>query len=387
MTADILDFASATGGDVATGLTFTSATFVRKVIDGRLEYSEIKFATADSLAGVLPGHKLTVSDFVNANNNGVNMHILDVLPDGVIVQMVERSSALEDETGVTVSGDITTDGAALKPLSIAHNALGMTIKEKLSAAHFNWILFGLVRLVQNAVGVFSSLSTWASETRIASKAELVRGLGWLFYDYGNDEMAGEGVYPDDNDDGRGFIESTHPDAVMSMLAAFQAEVLPAVTASLNFGSTAQHVVNTLTVTVPGALPGDGVTLGPPSTIEAGFLWSGYVSAANTVTIRLAKIASGTLDPAEATWSVRVTRPNSMPVITVRGLKIFVNLIGEVYDSTSLEADLSIPENEAAFNLLVNSRQHRAAILDGGTIESIVSSSATADAIITASGGY
>lgn len=281
----------------------------------------------------------------------------------------------------------TAPGAEVLEPSDAWVKTAFITSEKPAAGHMNWVLKSLVALVINAIAVYSSMAAWASRSRTASRTELVRGLGWLFFEYGNDEMAGEGVYADDEDAGRGFIESTHPDAVLAMLSAFQAEVLPAVTASLNFGSTSQLVVNTLTVTVPGALPGDGVTLGAPSTIEAGFIWSGYVSAANTVTIRLAKVGSGTVDPAEATWSVRVTRPNSMPVITVRGLKIFVNLIGGAYDSTSLEADLSIPENEAAFNLLVNSRQHRAAILDGGTIESIVSGSATADAIITATGGY
>jgi hypothetical protein len=77
----------------------------------------------------------------------------------------------------------------------------------------------------------------------------------------------------------------------------------------------------------------------------------------------------------------------MPVISTRGLKIFVNLIGGAYTSGTLETDLGIAENEAAFNLLVNSSQHRAALLDGGTIEAVIAGSATADAIIDATGGY
>jgi len=187
--------------------------------------------------------------------------------------------------------------------------------------------------------------------------------------------------------GRGLIEAAHPDAIFAALAAFSPEILPPVTDSLDFGSTAAGAISTATVTVPGARVGDAVKLGPPSTLEAGFLWAGFVTADDTVTIRLAKITTGTVDPAAGNWTVEVSKPNSMPVISTRGLKIFVNLIGGAYTSGTLETDLGIAENEAAFNLLVNSSQHRAALLDGGTIEAVISGSATADAIIDATGGY
>lgn len=75
--------------------------------------------------------------------------------------------------------------------------------------------------------------------------------------------------------------------------------------SLNFPNTASNGVSELTVTVTGAEAGDCVFLGPPSTIESGFTWSAYVSAANTVTIRLHNNSGSDVDPAAGTWHVSV----------------------------------------------------------------------------------
>ncbi len=58
------------------------------------------------------------------------------------------------------------------------------------------------------------------------------------------------------------------------------------------------------IATPGALPGDGVALSPPAAIEAGLLWTAYVSAADTVTVRLHNASGAGVDPANATWKVK-----------------------------------------------------------------------------------
>ena len=77
------------------------------------------------------------------------------------------------------------------------------------------------------------------------------------------------------------------------------------TASLNFSSIAANAIAALTVTVTGAVVGATVKLGPPAAIEAGLVWCGYVSSANTVTIRIHNSSGSAVDPVAATWSVRV----------------------------------------------------------------------------------
>lgn len=76
-------------------------------------------------------------------------------------------------------------------------------------------------------------------------------------------------------------------------------------ATLDFPSIASNSTAELTLTVTGAQAGKSVMLGPPAAIEAGLIWCGYVSATNTVTIRIYNMSGGAVDPASATWNARV----------------------------------------------------------------------------------
>jgi hypothetical protein len=82
-----------------------------------------------------------------------------------------------------------------------------------------------------------------------------------------------------------------------------------VTATVDFASIAAGGVGeSAAITVTGAAVGDRVSVGPPATIEAGLAgWSGYVSAANTVKIRIANHTGAAIDPASATWTVAIVR--------------------------------------------------------------------------------
>lgn len=92
----------------------------------------------------------------------------------------------------------------------------------------------------------------------------------------------------------------------SQLAGVSAVAPLTATATLDFASTVTGAIAApLTVTVTGAAVGDKVVLGAPSTLEAGLIAFGFVSATNTVTIRLANLSGGTVDPASASWKVAV----------------------------------------------------------------------------------
>jgi len=76
------------------------------------------------------------------------------------------------------------------------------------------------------------------------------------------------------------------------------------TATLNFLSSGATTVSDLTVAVPGARLGDEVAVGVPhAAITATASYYGWVSAANTVTIRFSPKA--TEDPASAVFHVTV----------------------------------------------------------------------------------
>lgn len=84
------------------------------------------------------------------------------------------------------------------------------------------------------------------------------------------------------------------------------ELFISASASLSFGSIASNGVGTLTLSVTGAVTGKPVILGAPSAIEAGLTWSGYVSAPDTVTVRVHNGSGGSVAPATATWTVMVS---------------------------------------------------------------------------------
>ncbi len=77
------------------------------------------------------------------------------------------------------------------------------------------------------------------------------------------------------------------------------------TATLDFPAIAAGSTAELTVTVTGATLGSSCSCAPNTSIEAGLSWSCYVSATNTVTIRVANISAGSIDPASKSWKATV----------------------------------------------------------------------------------
>jgi hypothetical protein len=78
------------------------------------------------------------------------------------------------------------------------------------------------------------------------------------------------------------------------------------TNSLTWASFAQSTCQELAITLTGAVTGDEVMLGPPATIDQGFQWGGFVGSANTVTVRMCKITTGTVTPTANGLSWRAT---------------------------------------------------------------------------------
>jgi hypothetical protein len=78
-------------------------------------------------------------------------------------------------------------------------------------------------------------------------------------------------------------------------------------ASLNFASISDNTTQELTITVTGAASGDTAIATPASGIEAGLTWGAYVSAADTVTVRIAYQTGlgGSIDPAARNWRATV----------------------------------------------------------------------------------
>lgn len=79
------------------------------------------------------------------------------------------------------------------------------------------------------------------------------------------------------------------------------------TAALDFASINAAASADLTITVPGAAVGDAVSLGLPAAPTAGLMFNGFVSAANTVTVRATNITAAPVDAASATYRATVLK--------------------------------------------------------------------------------
>lgn len=161
------------------------------------------------------------------------------------------------------------------------------------------------------------------------------------------------------------------------------EFLPAVSASLDFGSISASSEATLTVTVPGARVGDLVQVQVPAALDDGLiLRKAWVSAKNTVSVRLRNLTGGGIDPASGTYVIRVSTPNLIPSLGKESYQLFEALLNGDYDGTSLETALGDADTEANFWKLVSSRWRMQTLLDDATARDAIENSAIADGILT-----
>ena len=80
------------------------------------------------------------------------------------------------------------------------------------------------------------------------------------------------------------------------------------TVAVDPGSLTTLTSTDVSVTITGAATGDIVIVNPPSTLESTLACGGaYVSAADTVKIRVSNVSSGTVDGASLTWSYAILR--------------------------------------------------------------------------------
>lgn len=75
--------------------------------------------------------------------------------------------------------------------------------------------------------------------------------------------------------------------------------------TLNFGAIADLACADLTFTFTGASVGDQISAGFPSALETGLIGTMWVSATNTVKVRLCNSSGATVDPAAGTYSARL----------------------------------------------------------------------------------
>ena len=77
-----------------------------------------------------------------------------------------------------------------------------------------------------------------------------------------------------------------------------------ITATLDFGATAAQTQSALTVTVTGARQGDAVQVTPTADVS-GIVFTGVVTAVNTVTVYAKNFSAGSVNPASQIFRIIV----------------------------------------------------------------------------------
>jgi len=78
-------------------------------------------------------------------------------------------------------------------------------------------------------------------------------------------------------------------------------------ANLDFAVITNGSCAELPIPLTGAMPGDEVFLGAPPDVNQGFIWNGYVSAANVVTVRFCNFSGSSVDPTPRAWRATIVR--------------------------------------------------------------------------------
>lgn len=76
-------------------------------------------------------------------------------------------------------------------------------------------------------------------------------------------------------------------------------------ATLDFPNISANTTAELTITVTGAVVGSAAVATPNGAPESGLTWKAYVSAPNVVTIRVANVTTGPINPASRSWRADV----------------------------------------------------------------------------------
>ncbi len=138
-------------------------------------------------------------------------------------------------------------------------------------------------------------------------APTIEGAGYFNSESGK-LAAGDAIVVSGDNDGTPFLKdylvTANTGGVVTVKPGSQGF---SASATLDFGSINAQTGAELTIAVPGAAAGDAVAIAAPAAIEAGLAVFGYVSAANTVTVRCVNPTAGAINPASASYRATVLK--------------------------------------------------------------------------------
>jgi hypothetical protein len=255
------------------------ATYAWKLLDGNAANAfSIGLTSANVYMQTWGSRPLYINSSLGGNNT-----VLNLTGGSVGVGVVSPASVVEIQSGLTTAGSILTLGTKETSVVVSDVLGRVNFYAPLDAAGTDANLVA-GSIVAQAEGTFSATSNATS----------------LLFQTGSSEVATTKL----TISSAGAATFTGTVAIGSGTPI--AKVMSA-TDTLDFGNTATLTSTDLTITVTGAAVGDSVAIGLPAAPDANGCFTGWVSAANTVTVRFNNYSAGSIDPASATYRATVTQ--------------------------------------------------------------------------------
>jgi len=222
-----------------------------------------------------------------------------------------------DQTGTLNTGGVKTNDIACTQISTYNNQIHtINIVEAFNAAtNQRWGIFYIGQWVAIAQKNTVLLSANANDTLSTTTLVIRKGVS-QFGDLLQFQDTLGNIFTKFSSKGNLYLYQAQPYTsggdsalvVNSTTHRVETAALPlVVTGALDFPSTSSNASSDLTLTVAGAADGDAVYIGVPSaSATVGTFW-GFVSSANTVTIRFHNTSGGSADPASGTFKVIVRK--------------------------------------------------------------------------------
>lgn len=202
-------------------------------------------------------------------------------------------------TGVTLtayqggSGDVVGPSSSVDSQVVQFNGTTGKLIKAFTGSGFHYFTSGVPVSLGGSGVVKLTSGTPSLVTGTSTNCVFVDGTSGSCSGVGSTYTAGQGLIL------TGTVFSVDPAAVTTFLST---------SASLDFGSMASGRCSTdLTITLTGATVGDNVVPGWPATIDGGVLGMMWVSASDTIKVRVCNLTASSIDPVSQNYKVMIQR--------------------------------------------------------------------------------
>ena len=299
-------------------LNFSGATSAGDTINGAINtiaITPVVFASSDAETLIALATEISLNENVESAVAATNK--LTITGMGLELLVTTPFTAVGGSAPTITENETNAGTASVLPPTAGLKTTGYATNAKPSAQNFNWLFKLWANWIDfqnsNPLSVQPTADIAALES--LNGADLTDGItyaidGFGIYQYSSTSVLiadGEAVVEPNDSIGRFLMVAVHPDGIWVYLGYYLSRFT--VIETLDFGSVSANSSLDLTVSAPGVAVDDGfkIDVTPPSNINAGLIPMGFVSAIDTITIRLLNVTGGAINPAAGNYIIEARK--------------------------------------------------------------------------------